>query len=68
LLTHFANVLIHFSHLLSQFSVFRKQKGNLLSQTAVCLLISVDRAFILVFSASKKAICFLKLRFAYSFQ
>jgi hypothetical protein len=73
LLNHFANLLSHCSHLLSQFSIFRKQIGNLLShfdhllshfsrsrihfgvfrkqigkllsQTGVCFLISVDRAF-----------------------
>jgi len=48
------NLLFHFNHLLSPFSrsrihfgVFRKQKGNLLSQSAVCFLLSVDRAFII---------------------
>jgi len=60
LLSHFSNfckqkgnLLSHFNHLLSYFSrsrihfgVFRKQIDELLSQTAVCFLISVDRAFL----------------------
>jgi len=46
LLPHFNHLLSHFSRSRIHFGVFRKQKGNLLSQTAVCLLISVDRAFL----------------------
>jgi hypothetical protein len=47
--------------LLTHFGIFSKQKQLLLSQTGVCLLISV-------YSASKSNYCFLKLGFAYSFR
>jgi len=59
LITHFVYLLSHFSKLRICFGVFRKQKAKLLSQMAVCFLISVDRVFILVFSANKMANCFL---------
>jgi hypothetical protein len=46
LLTRFACLLSHFSGSRTRFGIFRKQNGSLLSQTAVCLLISVNHAFI----------------------
>jgi len=45
LLAHFASLLAHFSTSRTHFGIFRKQIDELLSQTAVCLLISVHRAF-----------------------
>ncbi|PSB27567.1 hypothetical protein C7B82_16320 [Stenomitos frigidus ULC18] len=43
--SHFNHLLSHFSRSRIHFGVFRKQKGKLRSQTVVCVLISVDRAF-----------------------
>jgi hypothetical protein len=69
------NLLAHSACLLSYNTTsrihsgsFRKPAGNLLSHSAVGSLISVLYTFTLVASASQQANCFLKLRFAYSFQ
>jgi len=51
LLSHFNHLLSHFSTSRTHFGVFRKQNGKLLSQTAVCLLISVHRAFMIAIAA-----------------